>query len=132
MHKEGELKRDIKFMSAKNGEMRKVHSDAAYRFAMHLEEDAAVQGYECGVPFDRSKLLSVSRTSIRSRYFDEAWTSDFYVRYTDGSSAVFEVVSPDAYMKIAEVEKMELSRRYWAMLGIRRWVIAEVKKGGGK
>lgn len=50
-------------------------------------------------------------------------SSDFYIRHADGTAAVRELVSAADLTKRAEVEKLELSRRYWAALGVSDWKV---------
>ena len=49
--------------------------------------------------------------------------SDFLLRYSVGSMAVREIVRPEMLQKRAVIERLELSRRYWAALDIKDWRI---------
>ena len=60
---------------------------------------------------------------IRGEYFKGQWTSDFCIRFTDGTTGVRELVSASGLTRRSEVEKLELSRRYWAALRVSDWRI---------
>lgn len=68
-------------------------------------------------------MNSVQKTDIRGEYFRGQWTSDFFIRFSDGTTGVRELVSASDLTQRAEVEKLELSRRYWAALGVHDWKI---------
>lgn len=126
MDRAGKRVRDIKFHSKKNGALVLVHSEEARAYTKYLEERPEIASYEAGKPLDESRLNSIQRTDIRGEYFTEQWTSDFYIRFTDGTAAVREIVKAGALTRRAEVEKLELSRRYWAALGVENWKIVIV------
>ncbi len=129
MDRAGKRVRDIKFFSNKNKSLTLVHSEEARAYAKYLEERPEVASYEACRALDPNRLNGLQKTGIRGEYFTQQWTSDFYIRYTDGTYAVREIVRADALTKKAEIEKLELSRRYWASLGIGNWKI--VITGGG-
>jgi hypothetical protein len=123
MDKAGKKTRDIAYHSAKNGGMVTVHSEAARAYSKYLEERSEITAYEACKPLDINRLGALQKTDIRGEYFREQWSSDFYIRHADGTAAVRELVSAADLTKRAEVEKLELSRRYWAALGINDWKV---------
>ena len=121
--KAGKKTRDIAYHSAKNGGMVTVHSEAARAYSKYLEERSDVMSYEACKPLDVNRLDTLQKTDIRGEYFKAQWTSDFCVRFSDGTTGVRELVSAADLTKRAEVEKLELSRRYWAALGVNDWMV---------
>ncbi len=129
MDRAGKRVRDIKFYSNKNKSLTLVHSEGTRAYAKYLEERPEVASYEACRALDPNRLNGLQKTDIRGEYFTQQWTSDFYIGFVDGTYAVREIVRADALTKKAEIEKLELSRRYWASLGIANWKI--VITGGG-
>lgn len=123
MDRAGKKVRDISYHSPKNGGMVVVHSEAARAYSKYLEERPEVVSYEACKRLDATRLNSVQKTDIRGEYFKAQWTSDFCVRFNDGTTGIRELVSASDLTKRAEVEKLELSRRYWAALGVSDWKI---------
>ena len=123
MDRAGKKVRDIAYHSAKNGGMVVVHSEAARAYSKYLEERSEITAYEACKPLDINRLDALQKTDIRGEYFREQWSSDFYIRRADGTAAVRELVSAADLTKRAEVEKLELSRRYWASLGVNNWMV---------
>lgn len=123
MDRAGKRVRDISYHSPKNGGMVVVHSEAARAYSKYLEERPEVVSYEACKRLDATRLNSVQKTDIRGEYFREQWSSDFYIRHADGTAAVRELVSATDLTKRAEIEKLELSRRYWAALGVNDWKV---------
>ena len=121
--KVGKKTRDIAYHSGKNGGMVVVHSEAARAYSKHLEERPEITAYEACKPLDINRLDALQKTDIRGEYFREWWVSDFYIRHADGTAAVRELVSAADLTKRAEVEKLELSRRYWAALSVNDWKV---------
>ena len=115
--------RDIIFFSKKNGGMVCVHTQAARDYAKWLEEQEWVEGYETNYPLELDKFSHVNPVDIRPDYFQLQWVSDFYIRYADGRIGIREVVKKDALLKRAVVEKLELSRRFWAALDVADWKV---------
>lgn len=128
MEKARKKTRDIVFHSEKNGEMVTVHSEAARAYSKYLEERPEVLSYESCKLLERGRLNSIQKTDIRGEYFSMDWTSDFYIHHADGTFAVREVISESDLMKRAEIEKLELSRRYWAVAGVHDWKLVITKK----
>ena len=61
-------------------------------------------------------------------FLKQEWTTDFYLRFRDGTVGIREIVQQTALQKRAEVEKLELSRRYWAVLGVVDWKVVVLGK----
>ena len=123
MDRAGKKVRDISYHSGKNGGMAVVHSEAARAYSKYLEERPEITAYEACKPLDINRLDALQKTDIRGEYFREQWSSDFYIRHADGTAAVRELVSAADLTRRAEVEKLELSRRYWAALGVNNWKV---------
>ena len=123
MNKSGQKTRDIKFYSKKNDAMIIVHSREARAYTKHLEDWADVRSYVAGKPIDSTRLQLISTVDIRGDYFKQCWESDFYLLLTDGTVAVRELITTSDLTKRAEVEKLELSRRYWRSVGVTNWKI---------
>lgn len=56
----------------------------------------------------------ISRAGIRTDYLQTGWSTDFVLRYADGRKGVRELILKEQLKKKAYVERLELSRRYWA------------------
>lgn len=123
MDRAGKRVRDISYHSPKNGGMVVVHSEVARAYSRYLEERPEVTSYEACKPLGAARLNGIQKTDIRGEYFQGQWTSDFCIRFSDGTTGVRELVSASDLTKRAEVEKLELSRRYWAALGVSDWKI---------
>ena len=100
-----------------------VRSPLARDYAKWLEDQPWVSGYETGVKLAPSQMDHVSRVDIRSAYFETAWESDLMLTHADGRKEIREIISAEQLRKRAEVEKLELSRRYWNGLDIDDWQI---------
>ena len=129
MNKSGQKTRDIKFYSKKNEAMVIVHSKEARAYTKYLEDMEHVSSYVAGKSIDPVRLQMVSKIDIRGDYFKQQWESDFYVLYDDGTVAVRELSTAEDFSKRAEIEKLELSRRYWSSVGVTDWKIVWI---GGK
>ena len=128
MDKPGKKVRDIRFFSEKNQKIVIVHSEGARAYSKYLEVREEVESYEAGKLLDEGRLHMVSRVDIRGEYISQEWTSDFVLKYRDGITGVREIIRPSDLEKRAEVEKLELSRRYWAMLGVVDWKVVVLGK----
>ena len=106
--------RDIRFFSHKNGDIMVLHSKWARDYAKWLEEQPWVQSYEAGCPLDVDIIGRISRAGIRTDYLQTGWATDFVLRYADGHKGVRELILRQQLKKKAYVERLELSRRYWA------------------
>lgn len=126
MEKLGSKKRDIQFYSGKNGQIVRVHSSQARDYTKYLEEQGHIGSYEANYPLDISRYVHVSRTGIRTAYFETEWASDFLLRYADGRTGVRELVTQEQLQKRAVLEKLEFSRRYWAALDVADWKVVLV------
>lgn len=128
MEKAGKKRRDIVFYSEKNGTMITVHNEAARAYSKYLEERPEVASYESCKLLDRGRLNSVQKTDIRGDYFKTDWVSDFYIHNADGTIGVREVICTNDLTRRAEVEKLELSRRYWSLMGVQDWKLVITRK----
>ena len=129
MEKLGSKTRDIKFYSEKNQTMVMVHSKEARAYTKYLESMEQVASYVAGKPLDAERLKLVSKVDIRGEYFETQWQTDFYLIFTDGTVGIRELATAGDLTKRAEVEKLELSRRYWLGAGVTNWKIVWM---GGK
>lgn len=123
MEKAGKKLREIKFRSEKNGGLLLVHTEAARAYAKYLENRSNIASYEPCKPLDVSRLALLPRIDIRGEYFKVEWESDFALAYVDGTRGIREIVKASDLTRRAEVEKLELSRRYWASMGVMDWKI---------
>lgn len=135
MEKAGVRTRDIQFWSEKNQAMVCVHSRRARDFARWLEQQPWVLSYETCVPLQMDKFSNVNPVDIRREYLSLQWTTDFVIRTADGRTTVREFVDARDFSKKAVIEKLELSRRYWAIMDVTDWrlvVSGEIvtKQGG--
>ena len=128
MERAGTKTRDIQFFSRKNNGMVCVHTHWARDYAKYLEEQPWVEAYEAGRPLDRERCAHVNPVDIRRTYFQTEWVSDFYLRYADGRSGIRELITAGALKKLAVIEKLELSRRYWAALDIDEWKVILIQE----
>lgn len=106
--------RDIRFYSPKNNEIVCLHSKWARDYAKWLEELPWVQSYQASCPLDADIISRISRAGIRTDYLQTGWATDFVLRYADGRKGVRELILRENLKKKAHVERLELSRRYWA------------------
>ena len=123
MEKLGKRTREIRFYSEKNQAMCCVHSAYARDYAKWLEEREDVRGYEVNIALDTAFLGRVNRVDIRGSYLKTDWTTDFKLFFTDGHSGVREIIRKEKLQERADVEKLELSRRYWKAQGIEDWKV---------
>ena len=100
-----------------------VHSEAARAYSKYLEERPEVASYEACKPLYGTRLNSIQKTDIRGEYFKAQWTSDFCIRFTDGTTGIRELVSASDLTRRSEVQSSAASRRYWAALGVSDWKI---------
>lgn len=80
-----------------------------------------MRSYEVNHPLDAAWIARIDRVGIRGAYLQAQWTTDFVITAQDGGEAVREIVTVDLLEKRAEIEKLELSRRYWKARGIEDW-----------
>lgn len=124
--------RDISFYSEKNGAMVMVHTQFARDYAKFLETRDDIASYEAGYPLETERFVHVSPVGIRPSYFQSKWVSDFMICCADGSCGIRELVTEAQLSKRAVVEKLELSRRYWAGRDIADWKIVVMGEKGEK
>ena len=125
MERTGEHTRDIRFYSNKNGDIVCLHSKWARDYAKWLEEQLWVQSYQVGCPLDTDIMGRISRAGIRTDYLQAGWATDFVLRYADGHKGVRELILREQLKKKAYVERLELSRRYWAVTDTE-WMVVIV------
>ena len=126
MDKAGMKTRDIRFFSSKNDKIICIHSKWARDYAKYLEQQPWVQSYQAVVPLEPDYMQYVSPIDIRSLYFKSEWATDFLIRFVDGRKGVRELVHKEDLTKRAIVERLELSRRYWAVRDIDEWKVVLV------
>ena len=126
VEKVGVKTRDIQFYSEKGGIIIKVHSKQARDYAKWLEGETWVESYEAACPWDMTRYPHIDRIGIRPAYFETEWASDFLLHYTDGRVGVRELVTAKQLQKKADLEKLELSRRYWAVLDVSDWKVVMI------
>lgn len=123
--------RDIKFKSEKNHAVLTVHSREAREYARILENDLTVESYEVCKKLNIEKYAYVPITEIRKDYFLQEWSSDFLIRFVDGSIGIREIIKDGEITKKSVQEKLEFSRRYWKENGIENWKIIFMTKERG-
>ena len=126
MDKAGMKTRDIRFFSSKNDKIICIHSKWARDYAKYLEQQPWVQSYQAVVPLEPDYMQYVSPVDIRSLYFRSEWATDFLIMFADGRKGVRELVHREDLTKRAMVERLELSRRYWAVRDIDEWKVVLV------
>ncbi|MBE5971075.1 MAG: hypothetical protein E7246_00945 [Lachnoclostridium sp.] len=128
MERQGKRRRDIHFKSSKNDSTYCTHTELAREYARLLEANTEVEAYEVEVELDQEIFPYIPRVDIRKEYFEGAWVSDFVIRYMNGTIAVREIVTEEMLSKRAVIEKLEFSRRYWALSKIDNWKIVVMEK----
>lgn len=128
MERPGTRKRDIHFLSKKNGCTFCTHTESAREYARILEFDENVAAYEVGVNLDPEKYPYIQRLGIRKDYFEGKWMSDFLIRYTDGRKGIREIISKEMLEKRAVIEKLEFSRRYWSLSKVDNWKVVVIER----
>lgn len=78
------------------------------------------------LPVGFDPLPHIDRIGIRPAYFETEWASDFLLRYADGRVGVRELVTAVQLQKKADLEKLELSRRYWVVLDVSDWKVVVI------
>lgn len=122
-------RRNIKFFSEKNGMALTVCSERMKQYASLLENDCHVTAYRVHEAFDMNELSSVDSVDIRTEYMNSesvAWASDFWIEFDDGVRAIRELVDSAAFGQRAALERLELSRRYWATRCITNWKVVVI------
>lgn len=120
--------RGIKFFSVKNSAILIARNERIKRYAESLEHRGDVIRYRICERLDAGVFDRIDPVDIRSEYFDRdaggsLWESDVWVEFESGEKAVREIIDPRALSKQATIEQLELSRRYWAALGVYDWRI---------
>ena len=128
MERLGKRRRDIHFQSNKNASTYCTHTELAREYARLLEVKTEVEAYEVEVELDQQKYPYIPRVDIRKEYFEGVWVSDFLIRYANGAIAVREIVTEEMLSKRAVIEKLEFSRRYWALSDVDSWKVVVMEK----
>ena len=128
MNPKNQQKREIKFSSPKNNRLLVVNSEAAMSVASKLESDSNVVSYQPNWPLENDALSRISHVDIRASYFQKVWTTDFRLILRGGVPAVRELVTLNNLSVRAYLERLELSRRYWELLGVTNWKIIVVEE----
>lgn len=128
MVKKDEKKRTITFFSQKNKKVMTVRSEYAKQYALQLENDESVVGYETSIPVD-SPQDKIDLTGFRRNAVTGDWLSDFMVIYSNTQTIVEVVDEEQLEKKRSCSERLELSRRYWKAVGMLNWKIVVMKRG---
>ena len=128
MNPKNQQKREIKFSSPKNNRLLVVNSEAAMSVASKLESDSNVVSYQPNWPLENDALNRISHVDIRASYFQKVWTTDYRLILRGGVPAVRELVTLNNLSVRAYLERLELSRRYWELLGVTNWKIIVVEE----
>ena len=128
MERPGKRRRDIHFQSNKNDSTYCTHTELARQYARLLEVNTEVEAYGVEVELDQEKYPYIPRVDIRKEYFEGAWVSDFVIRFANGTIAIREIVTEEMLSKRSVLEKLEFSRRYWALSGVDSWKIVIMEK----
>lgn len=123
MKKKGLKARAIKFYSKKNEQIIVTYSNEEKEYVKRLDLDDLVRGYTTNFELDNIKVKELKDAGIRKSYFDISWMTDLKIVKHDGSIAIREFVNKEDLMKKANIEKLELSRRYWNSFQINDWKI---------
>ena len=123
--------REISFFSKKCGCVISVFGSEARSLAEKLEKDDGVLKYESRVRLQINPP-EISLIGIRSTYLKEDWVSDFFVETIEGDGLIIEAIAEAKLDKKAEIEKLELSRRYWSSKGIKwkLYIVEDSKRKG--
>ena len=129
MRNAAKLTREISFVSKKDGQVKVVTNDDEFKFSQKLEADDTVVRYQTSVPLENWTTRTYL-AGIRKAYRETDWLTSFVVEYTDGTKAAYEIIRQYHLEKRADVEKLEISRRYWTAIGVDKWQLI-VMKGAG-
>lgn len=125
MRKANIITREIMFVSKKDGQFKVVTNDDELAFAQKLEADDTVIRYHTSVPLENFAQI-IYLTNIRKAYREAEWLTSFVVEYADGTTAAYEIIRLYHLEKRAEVEKLEISRRYWTSVGVDKWQMIDM------
>lgn len=121
MEKFNAKNRVIKFFSKKNDCIIRAHTEEERRYAEVLENDRTVEKYETIVRLDMEKYKHLNPLKIRKIYFETEWATDFLITNTGQTISIRELVTREYLEKISVIERLELSRRYWASTNVCDW-----------
>ena len=91
----------------------RVYSDIAYRYALALEENEEVKSFVCNVEL----------AGVFIGKEPKAYTSDFYITYTDGTVGVRECITRDKICKPKNIKLLDASKEFWETKGVDNWGI---------
>ena len=123
MQKNNPKSRMFRFYSPKNEKVVVVRTVDARDFARWLDEQDWVLSYVPSVPLDPEQVRSVCASGIRRAYATESWCTDFHITGVDETQIVREILLRRFLDKKSEIEKLELSRRYWMARGVTDWKV---------
>ncbi len=94
----------------------RLYSALQRKFAERLDNDEEVESFEANCVL---KDLSV----------DGIYTSDFLVKYKDGTAKVYECVLRRHIVKPQTVKLLTISRNYWLSRGVKWGIVTEANDG---
>ena len=106
----------IHFKKSIGGSCR-LYSALQRKFAERLDNDGEVESFETNHVLEN---LSI----------DGVYTSDFLVKYNDGTTKVFECVFRRHILKPQTVKLLTMSRNYWLSRGVKWGIVTEADNDG--
>ena len=106
----------VKFSKAVNG-VCKLYSSLQRKLAERFEDDDNVETFETNVKVDELPI-------------DGTFTSDFLVKFKDGSFKVYECVLRRHITKPMTMKLLSLSRGYWMKKGVGFAIATETEENG--
>lgn len=116
----GSQSMDIIFTGKKKLGTMTAHRREIVDYIKKLDDDEKVETYDVSVELEEW-ADTISLVGVRKAYHEADWTTDCLIQYKDGTQAVREFVKREWLKKRAEVEKLEISRRYWAARQVYDW-----------
>lgn len=109
-------------------EVCRLYDKVQESFARLLSTDETIVEFATNVPLDFSKMdLSVDLAAPK-----EAHTTDFLIRWKDGTQAVREAVLRATLHRPSVIEKLQISKEYWNQKGVSDWGIVIEKETESK
>ncbi len=119
MYKQPNKRKVIKFYSDKSEKWLPVFDDLSERYAIKLESDCAVAGFDTNIPLDNwPSVIDMANISVGASCL---FCSDFLIRYANGKSAIREVATRSRLGRSDFLEYLEISRRFWQAKGYADW-----------
>ena len=119
MRKRRQKGRCVKVSLNKNKEVCKCFDKIQEAFARMLAADDSVDEFNMNISLDFSKASLSSDLPAP----EEPHTSDFLIKWSDGTLAVRECVFRHVLARQSIAEKLQLSKTYWEQNGITDWGI---------